>query len=440
MESKPSFPTHEVPASKALYERAVKLMPAGVNSPVRAFRAVGGTPVYIARGKGAHIWDADGNRYVDFCGSWGPLILGHAHPRVLAAVHAAAERGLTYGAPHEGEVALAEKVISLHPHLERMRFVSSGTEAVMSAVRVARGATGRPLVVKFDGCYHGHVDHLLVNAGSGLATFGTPSSAGVPEDFAKNTVVVDLDDRAGFDALVEKRGREIAAVLIEPIPANNGLLLQRQEFLEHLRKRTTEIGACLIFDEVISGFRVAMGGAAQRLRIRPDLATYGKIIGGGLPVGAYGGRKDLMDHVAPLGRVYQAGTLSGNPLGMAAGLETIRVLEEENVHQKLESLGAQLEERLCDIFRRRSANASVVRMGSIFWMSLQAGEAPRTAGCIESAAAARFAPLYHFLLRRGIYFGPSAFEVAFLSSAHGEPEIEALATALNDALGAGIGR
>ncbi len=425
------------PRSRTLFARAVECLPGGVSSPVRAFRAVGGTPVFFERGEGARLHDADGNVYLDFCGSWGPLILGHAHPRVVEAVRRAAERGLTFGAPHEGEILLAERILAMNRHLERLRFVSSGTEAVMSAVRVARGFTERPLVVKFDGCYHGHADHLLVRGGSGLATFGTPSSAGVPEEMVRNTVVLELDDEEAFDRLLEQRGREIAAVLIEPVPANDGLLLQRRAFLAHLRERTRAIGACLVFDEVISGFRVAPGGAAALLDIEPDLATYGKIVGGGLPVGAYGGRREILDHVAPLGRVYQAGTLSGNPLGMAAGLETLRILEEERVHDRLEALGRRLDARVGAVLAARRFPATLVRLGSIFWLCLGDGPPPRRASALAAGSGERFAPLYHRLLDRGIYLGPSAFEVAFLSAAHTESDVDRFAEALDGALGDG---
>lgn len=425
--------------SEEYYKRAVDLMPAGVNSPVRAFRAVGGTPVFFTKGAGPNLYDVDGNCYIDFCGSWGPLILGHAHPKVVAATHETALNGLTFGAPHAGEIALAEAVREANPHLERLRFVSSGTEAVMSAVRVARGFTGRNIIIKFDGCYHGHADSLLVNAGSGLVTFGTPSSAGVPAEFTKHTIVAPLDDEKALDEIFETHAGNIAGVIIEPVPANNGLLLQRPAFLQYLRKRCTEIGACLIFDEVISGFRVALGGAAQIYQIKPDLATYGKIIGGGLPVGAYGGRKEILNHVAPLGRVYQAGTLSGNPLGMAAGLATLQILRDSNVYDQLERLGARLQQNLQKTFDRHGARASVVRQGSIFWMNLAPGTPPRTAAAIDAGAAARFTPLYHELLNRGIYFGPSAYEVGFLSAAHDESHVDALVQAVDAALASGAG-
>ncbi|MBI3819805.1 MAG: glutamate-1-semialdehyde 2,1-aminomutase [Planctomycetes bacterium] len=427
------------PRSEELYQRAVQLMPAGVNSPVRAFRAVGGTPVFFTKGEGPYLYDVDGRKYIDFCGSWGPLILGHAHPRVVAAVRETAARGLTFGAPHEGEIALAQAMQAANPHLQKMRFVSSGTEAVMSAVRVARGFTGRDIIIKFDGCYHGHADSLLVNAGSGLVTFGTPSSAGVPADFTKHTIVCDLDDVEGFDRAMREHGGNVAGVLIEPVPANNGLLLQRAEFLQYLRKRCAETGACLIFDEVISGFRVAFGGAAQLYQIAPDLATYGKIIGGGLPVGAYGGRSEILDHVAPLGRVYQAGTLSGNPLGMAAGLATLQILRSENIYERLERLGARLESSMNQLFTKHRANASFVRRGSVFWIYLAPGAPPRRAKDLDADSARRFTPLYHELLNRGFYFGPSAYEVGFLCAAHDESHVDALAEAVDAALANGIG-
>ena len=305
-----------------LYERAVKCLSGGVSSPVRAFKAVGGTPIYIERGEEAYIYDVDGNKYLDFCGSWGPLILGHAHPSVVSAINHAAALGTSFGTVHESEVVLAEKIKHLCPHIELLRFVSSGTEAVMSAIRLARGFTKRDKIIKFSGCYHGHSDYLLASAGSGLVTFGIPSSAGVPDDFAKHTLIARLNDIDAIEKLFREYGGEIAAVIIEPAPANNGLLLQPKGFLEFLREITKRHSTVLIFDEVISGFRVAPGGAAEYYNITPDLATYGKVVGGGLPVGAFGGRSEIMKLLAPLGPVYQAGTLSGNPLAMASGMAT----------------------------------------------------------------------------------------------------------------------
>ena len=422
------------PKSQALYERAQRVLPGGVNSPVRAFRAVGGVPLFVARAEGATLEDEDGRRYLDFVGSWGPLVLGHAHPEVLAAVGAAAARGTTYGAPCAGEVELAEAIVRCYPGLEMVRCVSSGTEAVMSAIRLARGATGRDLVVKFSGCYHGHADHLLVAAGSGLVTFGRPSSAGVPEPFAELTRVLPLDDEAAVEELFAREGARVAAVILEPIPANNGLLVQRREFLETLRRLTREAGALLVFDEVISGFRVARGGAAERLGITPDFATFGKIVGGGMPVGAFGGRAELMTQLAPLGPVYQAGTLSGNPVAMAAGLATLRVLERERVWERLESLGAELERVLAPVLAASPLPAQLVRVGSLFWLALQGGAPPRAAEAIDPAAARRYGPLFHGLLDAGIALAPSAYEVGFLSAAHTPDDLARLAAALPAAL------
>jgi len=327
-------------ASAGLYARAEALIPAGVSSPVRAFRKVGGTPVFFREAKGAHAIDEDGNRYLDFCMAWGPLILGHAHPKIVAAVEAACRRGMSYGAPCQPEIELAEEVCAAYPGVDQVRFVSSGTEAVMSAVRLARGATGRDLVVKFAGCYHGHVDYLLVAAGSGLATFGTPSSQGVPNELAALTRVLPLDDTAAAEKLFAAEGERIAAVIIEPVPANNGLLLQDPSFLKTLRSLCTKHGALLIFDEVITGFRLGPGGAAAHYSIKPDLATFGKVIGGGMPVGGFAGPRKLMKHLSPEGGVYQAGTLSGNPVAMTAGLTTLRVLQKEDGWKRLETLGA----------------------------------------------------------------------------------------------------
>jgi len=416
------------------FERAQRHIPGGVNSPVRAFRAVGGEPVVISSAAGAEISDVDGRRYFDFVNSWGPLILGHAHPEVVAAVSEAAARGTTYGALCTGEVELAELVTSLYPGLDQVRFVSSGTEATMSAIRLARGATRRDLIVKFSGCYHGHADHLLVAAGSGLATFGQPNSAGVPEAFASQTRVLPLDDERALSDLFEAEGDNIAAVIIEPIPANNGLLLQRHEYLQGLRQTTREYGALLIFDEVISGFRVAPGGAAELYGIKPDLATFGKVIGGGLPVGAFGGSAAIMANLAPQGAVYQAGTLSGNPVAMAAGLTTLRVLQREDGWSRLEESGKRLEELLAAVLDEAPIDAHLVRQGSIFWLALQGGDPPRRADAIDAAAPEIYGPLFHSLLDRGVYLAPSAYEVGFLSLAHRDEHLVALAGALRDAL------
>jgi glutamate-1-semialdehyde 2,1-aminomutase len=377
------------PRSAELYERACRVIPGGVSSPVRAFRAVGGTPLFIARATGAQVFDADGRAYLDFVGSWGPLIAGHAHPAVIAAVTEALTRGTTYGAPCAAEVELAERVVASYPAAEQVRFVSSGTEAVMSAIRVARAFTGRDLIVKFAGCYHGHADHLLVAAGSGLATFGRPSSAGVPAAFTACTRVLPLDDEASAAQLFEREGTNIAAVIIEPVPANHGLLPQRRGFLSALRTLTREYGALLVFDEVISGFRLARGGAAELLGIAPDLATFGKVIGGGMPVGAFGGARRIMARLAPDGDTYQAGTLSGNPVAMTAGLTTLDLLVRESGWQRLDVRGAELERLLQPVLAGAPFPVHLVRLGSLFWLSFHEAGAPRTAATLTEREIAR---------------------------------------------------
>jgi glutamate-1-semialdehyde 2,1-aminomutase len=414
--------------------RAERVLPGGVSSPVRAFRAVGGTPLVYHRASGVEIEDVDGRRYVDFVGSWGPLILGHANPEVRQAIVEAAERGTTFGAPGEAEVELAERVVAAYPGLDQVRFVSSGTEATMSAIRVARGATGRDRIVKFSGCYHGHADHLLVAAGSGLVTFGQPSSAGVPEAFARETLVLPLDDIDRLTDLFRREGDRVAAVIIEPVPANNGLLLQRPEFLAAVRSETRRVGALLIFDEVISGFRLARGGAAELFGIEPDLATFGKVIGGGMPVGAFGGRRELMKQLAPEGPVYQAGTLSGNAVAMAAGLATLRILERENAWARLEEIGAALETAIGPVLAGAPFPAQLVRLGSLFWLCLQAGDPPRAAEALDPKAAHHYRILFHGLLRRGVSLAPSAYEVGFLSLAHQPAHLERLRDALTESL------
>jgi glutamate-1-semialdehyde 2,1-aminomutase len=420
--------------SAELYARACRAIPGGVSSPVRAFHAVGGTPLFIASGAGARITDADGRSYLDLVNSWGPLIAGHAHPAVVAAIRAALERGTTFGAPCEGEVLLAERVRAAYPAAEQVRFVSSGTEAVMSAIRVARAFTGRDLIVKFAGCYHGHADHLLVAAGSGLATLGKPSSAGVPRAFTECTRVLPLDDEAAVEALFAAEGARIAAVIIEPVPANHGLLVQRREFLETLRRVTRAHGALLIFDEVISGFRLGPGGAAALLGITPDLATFGKVIGGGMPVGAFGGARPIMARLAPEGDTYQAGTLSGNPVAMAAGLATLDLLEHESGWQRLEARGAELEAMLKPVLARAPFPAHLVRVGSLIWMSFHERGAPRTAAALSTREVARFARLFHAMLARGVYLPPSAYEACFLSLAHSRADLEEFIAALGAAL------
>jgi len=421
--------------SGELYERACRVIPGGVSSPVRAFRAVGGTPLFIERGAGQYLFDVDGRRYLDLVNSWGALILGHAHPAVVAAMTRACQHGTTFGAPCPAEVGLAERITASYPGLEQVRFVSSGTEAVMSAIRVARAATRRDVIVKFSGCYHGHADHLLVAAGSGLATFGRPSSAGVPAAFVAATRVLPLDDAEAVTALFAAEGERIAAVIIEPTPANHGLLLQRRAFLQLLRQTTALHGTLLIFDEVISGFRLARGGVAELTRITPDMATFGKVIGGGMPVGAFGGTREVMAHLAPDGDAYQAGTLSGNPVAMAAGLTTLDLLSSTGVWQSLEELGSRLEALLAPVLSKAPYPVQLVRAGSLFWLSFHEGDAPRQAATLSPSALARFAALFHAMLARGVYLPPSAYEVCFLSASFGEKDLQYFADALRESLG-----
>jgi glutamate-1-semialdehyde 2,1-aminomutase len=416
------------------WQRAERVMPGGVSSPVRAFRAVGGAPPVIASASGAEIRATGGRSYIDLVGSWGPLILGHAHPAVVEAVARAARDGLSFGATCAREIELAERVLRRYPFAERVRFVSTGTEAVMSAIRLARGATGRARIVKFDGCYHGHSDGLLVKGGSGLATFGQPDSAGVPAEIAALTEVLPLDDDERVEELFARRGREIAAVLIEPLPANAGLLVQRREFLARLRQLTERHGALLIFDEVISGFRVAPGGMTELTGLTPDLVTLGKILGGGLPAAAYLGRAELMEKLAPNGPVYQAGTLSGNPVAMAAGIATLDALEEKDAYARLEALGSELENGLAGALRRAGETGVVTRLGSILWLALQRAPAPRAWHAVERGPAQRYAELHGALLARGVWLAPSAFEVAFLSLAHTREHVARVTRAFEEAL------
>lgn len=422
--------------SEALYERAIRVIPGGVSSPVRAFRAVGGTPRFIARGAGQQVTDADGNTYLDFVNSWGALILGHAHPTVVAAITEAAGNGTTFGAPCAGEVELAERIVASYKALEQVRFVSSGTEAVMSAIRLARAYTGRDLIVKFAGCYHGHADHLLVAAGSGLATFGKPSSAGVPEAFTACTRVLPLDDESAVEALFTQEGAKIAAVIIEPVPANHGLLLQRKEFLQTLRRVTQQHGTLLIFDEVISGFRLARGGVSELTGIVPDMATFGKVIGGGMPVGAFGAPRKIMARLAPDGDTYQAGTLSGNPVAMASGIATLDLLVQQNGWQKLEALGAELESMLKPVIAKAGFPVHLVRAGSLFWMSFHEKSAPRNAAAMSQSATRRFSALFHAMLDRGVYMPPSAYEACFLSLAHTSVDLQRFTQALGESFAA----
>lgn len=421
--------------SKRLLEAAARMIPGGVNSPVRAFRAVGGDPLFVARGEGSRVWDVDGRAYIDFVGSWGPLILGHAAPAVVEAVTEAARRGTSYGAPTALEVEMAEAVTTAYPSMEMVRLVSSGTEAAMSAIRVARGATGRDLLVKFEGCYHGHADSLLVKAGSGGATLGVPDSKGVPAALAELTLTVAFNDLDAVRDLFARRGDRIAAVIVEPVAGNMGVVPPARGFLEGLRAVTHEHGALLIFDEVITGFRVAYGGAQELYGIRPDLTCLGKIIGGGLPVGAYGGSRRIMTEVSPLGDVYQAGTLSGNPLAVSAGLAALRALADRRAYARLETLGAQVERGLRDGARKADVSLTVNRVGSMLTAFFCAGPVGDYASA-RAADTARYARFFRAMLARGIYLAPSQFEAAFVSLSHSEADLETAARAAAEAFAA----
>ena len=408
--------------SDELFARAKAVIPGGVSSPVRAFKAVGGSPLFVARAEGARIWDADGRAFLDYVGSWGPMILGHAHPAVVEAVREAAGRGTSYGAPCAAEVELAERIVRLVPSVEKLRFVSSGTEATMSALRVARGFTGRRKILKFDGCYHGHADSLLVAAGSGVATLGIPGSPGVPAGTVADTLVAPFNDRAAVEAVFQAHGAELAAVIVEPVCGNMGTVAPKPGYLEALRELTSRSGSVLIFDEVMTGFRLAPGGAQQLYGLRPDMTCLGKIMGGGLPAAAYGGRAEIMATVAPDGPVYQAGTLSGNPLAMAAGLAVLDQLAPAS-YATLETRSARLEEGL----RRAARDAGVVvvinRVGSMLTVFFGAGAVTDYASAKQSDTQ-RFARFFHAMLARGVYLPPAQFEAAFVSLAHGEAEID----------------
>jgi glutamate-1-semialdehyde 2,1-aminomutase len=406
-----------------LFERAQRRIPAGVNSPVRAFRAVGGTPPFFERASGAHLWDAEGRRYIDYLGSWGPMVVGHTHPAVVEAVQEAASRALSFGAPTQAEIELAELLCRLVPTIEMVRLVSSGTEATMTAIRLARGFTGRSLIVKFEGCYHGHADALLVKAGSGALTFGNPSSAGVPADTASHTLVLDFNAVDQIKSVFEKQGKSIAAVIVEPVAGNMNLVLPAPGFLETLREECTRHGAVLILDEVMTGFRVALGGAQARFGIRPDLTTLGKVIGGGLPVGAVGGRREIMEKIAPLGPVYQAGTLSGNPVAVAAGLATLQLIQEKNFFEKLEATTRALVEGLQRQAKDAGVAFSAQSIGSMFGIYFRPSP-PASFAEVMQADKERFNRFFHEMLKRGVYLAPSAYEAGFVSAAHGSAEIE----------------
>ena len=409
--------------SEALFAEAQKHLPGGVDSPVRAFRGVGGTPRFIARAKGAYVWDVDDNRYVDYLASWGPLIAGHAHPGVVAAVQEAAARGTSYGAPTRAEVDLARLIKRAFPSIELLRFVNSGTEAAMSAVRLARAFTGREVILKFDGGYHGHADGLLVQAGSGPLTFGQPDSPGVPAAAAAKTLSVPYNDLPAVREAFEAHAGQIAAVIVEPVAGNMGVVSPEPGFLEHLRQMTRAQGTLLIFDEVITGFRVALGGAQERYRITPDITCLGKIVGGGLPVGAYGGRSEIMEQVSPVGPVYQAGTLSGNPLAMAAGLATVTLLTEPGVYDHLERMSARLVDGLASAARRAEVAYTGNRIGSMLTGFFTAEPVTDYASAKRSDTR-RYARFFHAMLDHGIYVAPSQFEAGFVSLAHTEADID----------------
>ncbi|MFA6087813.1 glutamate-1-semialdehyde 2,1-aminomutase [Mucilaginibacter sp.] len=429
-----SIPDISREKSAALYDKAKTYFPGGVNSPVRAFKSVYGTPLFIEKGDGSHIWDADGNEFIDFCCSWGPLILGHNHSSVREKVMEVMQKGMSFGAPTALENELAELILSNNRFIEKIRFVSSGTEAVMSAIRLARGYTKRDKILKFEGCYHGHTDSLLVKAGSGLVTFGETSSAGVPKAFADETIVISLNDKEALQEAFNEFKGQIAAVIIEPVPANNGLLLQTPEYLEYLRRICTQNGTMLIFDEVISGFRIGFEGAAAYYNIQPDIITYGKIIGGGLPVGAYGASAEVMDHISPVGSVYQAGTLSGNPVAMAAGIAQLTELLKPGFYDELHTKTAHFVKSIQEFVANRSYNFKVFTIGSVFWFAFTDRTGISTAEEIDPASMLKFKEMHRELINRGIYLGPSGYEVGFISAAHTMADLETTKTAIFDSL------
>ncbi|MDR3458186.1 MAG: glutamate-1-semialdehyde 2,1-aminomutase [Verrucomicrobiae bacterium] len=410
--------------SEKLFAEALKYIPGGVNSPVRAFRAVGGQPFFVNRAKGCKVWDVDGNELIDYVGTWGPAILGHAHPSIISAVKAAAELGTSFGIPNPHEVTMARLICGLVPSVQKVRMTNSGTEACMSAIRLARGFTRRDKIIKFDGCYHGHADSLLVRAGSGALTFGHPDSAGVPASFTQHTIVLPYNDVAAVQACFAANPDAIAGIIIEPVPGNAGLYLPKPGYLEALREITRTNGALLIFDEVMTGFRLARGGAQERFKITPDLSCFGKVIGGGLPVGAFGGRAEIMDYLAPLGPVYQAGTLSGNPVAMAAGLANLEELQASGAYEKLEAAGAQLEAGMKDAARAAGVPVQFNRCGSMFCGYFTSEPVHNLADAMKSDRE-RFKKFFHGMLDAGVYLAPSQFEAGFISTAHTTADIEA---------------
>ena len=415
--------TPDTSRNETLFARAQKTTPGGVNSPVRAFKSVGGTPRFITRAEGPYFWDADGKRYIDYIGSWGPAIVGHAHPAVVKAVQDAAARGLSFGAPTEGEVLMAEEICRLVPSIEQVRLVSSGTEATMSALRLARGATGRDKIVKFEGCYHGHADSLLVKAGSGLLTFGNPTSAGVPEDFVKHTLVLDYNNVAQLEDAFESMGDTIACVIVEPVAGNMNLIKATPEFLRAMRELCTRYGAILIFDEVMCGFRVGLGGAQELYDIVPDLTALGKVIGGGMPVAAFGGRAELMQNMAPIGAVYQAGTLSGNPVAVAAGMATLRLIQEPGFYTKLAAQTTKLAAGLAAAAKAAGVTFSADSVGGMFGIYFSE-EVPGSYAEMMAGDKTKFNAFFHAMLDEGVYFAPAAFEAGFVSAQHDDGVIE----------------
>ena len=420
--------------SAELYEKAKNYFPGGVNSPVRAFKSVYGTPLFIQKGDGCYVWDADGNQFIDFCGSWGPLILGHNHAKVREKVTEVMQSGMSFGAPTALENELAELIIKNNKFVEKIRFTSSGTEAVMSAIRLARGYTGKDKIIKFEGCYHGHSDSLLVKAGSGLVTFGETSSAGVPKSFAAETIVVPLNDQNALEQAFEQFKGQVAGVIIEGIPANNGLLMQDLDYVQFLQKICNDNHALLIFDEVITGFRLGFEGAAGHYGIKPDIVTYGKIIGGGLPVGMYGASAEIMGHISPDGGVYQAGTLSGNPVAMAAGIAQLTELLRSGFYKELNGKASEFAESIQRFATARNYKLKVFYVGSIFWMAFTDKDKIQTAEDIDPASMEKFKVLHRELLNRGIYLGPSGYEVGFVSAAHTKVELEKAKRAIFDSL------
>ena len=403
--------------NETLFTRAQKSTPGGVNSPVRAFRSVGGTPRFITKAEGPYFWDADDKRYIDYIGSWGPAIVGHTHPKVVKAVQDAVTKGLSFGAPTEGEILMAEKICQLVPSIEQVRLVSSGTEAAMSALRLARGATGRDTVIKFEGCYHGHADSLLVKAGSGLLTFGNPTSSGVPADFAKHTMVLDYNNCEQLEEVFKSKGSTIACVIVEPVAGNMNLLPASLEFLQTMRRLCTQHGALLLFDEVMSGFRVALGGAQSIYGVTPDMTVLGKVIGGGLPVAAFGGRADLMQHLAPIGGVYQAGTLSGNPVAVAAGMATLEIIQQPGFYESLTKQTKKLTDGLSTVAKEVGIDFCANAVGGMFGIYFTQSVPTNYAEMMECDKN-RFNTFFHLMLDRSVYLAPSAFEAGFVSAQH----------------------